>query len=235
MQDSHLVLLAAWGEGEGAYPPEVSIAGPTEGGNVANDFVVHAFAEDKRGISHVDLLINGWKWDEVEGREDGNTTYVLRPPNNLPDGVLDIEVRGYNDLDVPASATVTVMKGAPCSSADTCLDGQLCEEGKCFWPPPTVPLGGDCVRVQDCVEGDCIEKDGIKMCVADCIPTVTGQCLEEEECIATSTGAGFCWPLDGGGGGCCSVGDDREPPWLELGLFLGVIMIASRRRRRRQR
>ncbi len=231
VQNAHVKLLGAWGPGEGAYPPEVSIASPAEGDNVDNEFVVYAYASDDRGIGHVDLYVNGWKWNEVEGH-DGDTPYVLRTPANLPDGVLEIEARAHNDLDVPTSATVTVLKGAPCTSADSCLDGQLCDEGKCYWPPASVPLGGDCERVQDCIEGDCIEKDGLKLCSDDCIPMVTGQCGEEEECITTSSGTGFCWPLDaGGGGGCCAVSDDSEPPWGELGLFIGVVLLGLRRRR----
>jgi len=232
-QNTHLKLVTVFGEGVGAYPPEVEILGPTDGGNVDAGFVVHASASDARGIGHLDLHINGWKWDEVEGHE-GSTPYVLRPPDNLPDGVLDIEVYAYNDLEVLVNASVSVMKGAPCANADSCLDGQTCEEGKCFWPPATIPLGGECVRLQDCTEGTCEEVDGLKLCSESCIPGIADQCMTEGlECFQSGVGVGFCWASSSGdGGGCCAVAEDREPPWLELGLFLGVMLLAVRRRRR---
>jgi hypothetical protein len=226
-------MIKAYGEGVGAAPPEASIEMPDPGESVQNEFIVYALATDMRGIDHVDLLLNGWVWATAEGKEwnQQHTPYQLRTPANVPDGVIDVEVRAYNDMGVPGGIGIQVTKGAPCTSPDTCLPGMLCEEGKCFWPPPSVPLGGECVIPQDCIAGDCIEKDGRKLCSATCLPSATDHCEEDEECIALSTGGGFCWPADGGGGGGCSVHERRPPPWLELGLFLSVILLVSRRRR----
>jgi hypothetical protein len=236
-QNGHMKMTNAYGAGEGANPPEASIEMPDPGENVQNEFIVYALAADKRGMDHVDLLLNGWVWDTAEGKEwnQQHVPYQLRSPANLPDGIIDIEVRAYNDLGVAGGYAIQVIKGAPCTSPDTCLPGMLCEEGKCFWPPPSAALGDECEIPQDCISGDCMEKDGLKLCSAACIPSIADQCEEEEECIAIAGGGGFCWPADGGegGGGCCSVNEQRSPPWLELGLFLGVILLVSRRARRR--
>ena len=61
-------------------------------------------------------------------------SYTLTAPTNVPDGVIDIVAKAYDDLESETdSATVTVTKGAPCADASTCATGQKCEAGKCFW------------------------------------------------------------------------------------------------------
>ena len=36
-----------------------------------------------------------------------------------------------------ATDAITVTKGAACTSAASCLDGQQCENGRCFWEQPS--------------------------------------------------------------------------------------------------
>ncbi len=233
-QNSHIKMIGACGAGAGALPPEVGTISPLDGDSVDAEFRVYATASDTRGIRLVELLINGWSWSELEGHDwsDPNDTYTLRTPSNLPDGYLDLEIIAYNDLRVPSTFALTVLKGSPCTSADSCLGGQLCEDGRCFWPPPAAAFGDECELVQECIEGDCLEKDGEKRCSDTCFPSIAGQCGEDMECVPGGVG-NICWPIDTGGGGCCSVDSTKPISYANVGLFLAVVLMLSRRRRRR--
>jgi len=228
-QNAHQILLDAFGPGEGAAPPVVTIANPADGANVLSQFVVHAFASDERGIGRVGLYVNGWRWFGVEGHEWArrDDPYILRTSSDLPDGILDVEVRALNDLGVATSDTRTLMKGAPCTSADTCLDGQYCEDGRCLWFPPTRSLGDDCVRDQDCTTLDCVDYAGASLCASECDPGDSSTCDDGYACIETAADTGFCWPS--GGGGFCSAGPGSRPPWLAL--LVGLALLWSLRRR----
>jgi len=230
-QNSHEHLLDVFGEGAAPTPTQVHIENPREADEVGAGFVVHAYATDMRGIDRVELYLNTWKWFEVAGYDyrSRNNPYILRTPADLPDGIVDIEVRAYNDLGIMASSGyVSVLRSEPCTTAEGCLAGQICGEGRCFWPPANVELGGACERVQDCIEGGCREHGGTRLCASFCEPGVEGACGADFDCLTSGT-VSFCWPE---GGGCCSVDPNRPPPWLEMGLFLGLILLVSRRRAR---
>ncbi len=231
-QNTHQHLLDIFGPGVGARPPEVWIAYPQEGDELRTGDVVHALATDDRGISRVELYLNTWKWYELGGHEwrDRDQPYVLRIPNELPDGIVDVEVRAYNDLGLTASSGfISLRKGEPCTSAATCLAGQICGDGRCFWPPPTQKAGETCERAQDCLEGGCRSHDGEMRCAPFCEPEAEQSCAEGFACVSTETAA-FCWPE---GGGCCSAaGRNSRPPWLEFALALGVLLLVSRSRTR---
>lgn len=232
-QNAHEKLLDAFGPGSGAAPPSVSIENPADGANVSSQFVVHAFASDARGVNRVELYINGWRWYRLDGHDwaDRDDAYVLRTPDDLPDGILDVQVRAINDLGVVSEDTHTLIKGAPCTSADTCLDGQFCEEGRCEWYPPTRSLGDDCFRDQECTTLACVEYEGASLCASECDPHDSNGCDDGFSCVESGIDIGFCWPSDGGGG-CCSASESRGVPWAALALFASVILLGSRRRRR---
>ena len=234
-QNAHVKLLAGCGAGAGAHPPEVAVVSPADGETVDPEFRVYATAADDRGIRRVELVINGWIWSELEGHswDNPNDTYTLRTPDNLPNGYLDVEVIAYNDLEVASTAAMTLLMGSPCTSPDGCAGGQLCEDGRCFWPPAAAVIGDECERIQDCIEGDCLAYDGEKRCSESCYPSVVGQCGEGLECVASGV-TGICWPESGGGGGCCSVDGVTPLSYTNLGLFLAVLLMLSRRRRRRR-
>jgi hypothetical protein len=235
-QNAHIKMLSACGPGAGAYPPELSVIIPADGETVDNEFRVRAYANDPRGIRRVELVINDWPWSELEGYDWNNSSssYTLHSPNNLPDGYLDIEVIAYNDLDVSSSVTMTVLKGSACANADSCLAGQSCSDGRCAWPAPSAEIGDECAYEQDCIAGTCRDYDGEQRCSQDCFPSIPNQCPGEDlECIASGAN-GLCWPTDtGGGGGCCSVEGSSPISYANVGLFLAVVLMLSRRRRPR--
>jgi len=85
-------------------------------------------------------------WKKLPGVPIGPTgqpasDYVFTLPADVPDGVIDVEAVAIDDLGISASSKVTVTKGTPCATADTCLKGQQCSAGKCFWDPPTGATG----------------------------------------------------------------------------------------------
>jgi len=237
-QNSHRKLMAIFGPGPGVDPPAVDIPLPADGATVENGFTTYATANDVRGNLRAELRINGYRWLSADADQAyaQDTTYRFALPGGVPDGYLDIDVRAYNDLSVAGDATITVLKGAPCTSAATCADGQSCNDGRCAWPPPTGELGDPCTRVQDCISDLCPANGGEAYCSQECIPGVADGCPEGFDCLQAGVGQGFCWPAGGGGGGCCSVEGSRgghRTTWLELGLFAAVMLLVSTRRRRR--
>ncbi len=240
-QNSHRKLMTVFGPGPGAAPPTVEVQLPHDGDTIDISKAIYPSATDPRGIRKIDLIINGYKWDtrentisSAEPQSTYPTTFApsFKLPANLPDGYLDLELKAYNDLGVSSSATLTVLLGEPCTSPDTCLDGQQCNDGRCAWPPPTGELGDPCERDQDCLSDLCPDNAGDKRCSTTCTPNVADACDVGFDCLATGTpGVGVCWPLNNEGGGCCSTSGDQRAPWLELGLFLGMIGFIVRRRR----
>ena len=214
---AYFSLLARFAPEKAAAEVRAQIAATAEDAEVAAGFVVYAIAEDPRGLSHIKLYLNGAKWLDLVIDDVDPGPHALRTAEDLPDGYLDIEVRAYNDLELPGSAFVTVLKGAPCTSAATCLDGQGCDDGRCSWPPPSVEFGQPCVRSPDCLSELCAEREELSLC--------TLPCDEDEDCEGDFTcyDDGVCW-LPGDGGGCCSVGDGRRP-WLAHGLLAALVLV----------
>jgi len=237
-QNSHRKILSVFGPGTGPQLPTVDVLLPADGATVADGFAIFGKATDPLQMlyGHVDLIINGNNWLTKSGdKQSGADTYQFDAPDELPDGILDITIRGCNGLEKCSSATVTVTKGAPCQTADTCLDGQVCEEGKCFWLPPTQELGDTCAINRDCISELCGTLGQEQVCTQTCFPGVADQCPMGFDCLAAAGGEGVCWPADGGGdggGGCCSVNSRREAPVTQLCLFGLVVLFALRRRRR---
>ncbi len=234
-QNSHTKLLAVHGQGTVPAPPTVDVTMPTNNSTVVEPFSVVANVSDPRGVGRVEVLINGWEWAQVEGVV-GRTAYLISVPNDVPDGILDIDVRGCNDLDSCATDRTTVTKGAPCATADTCAVGQRCEAGRCFWDPPTGQIGDDCTYSQACLSNLCSDIGGGDLaCTESCFGGPNDLCPDGFECSAPTGQQGVCRPPPEETG-CCSTGSDRNGSTallVNVGLGLMVGLIAIRRRRRR--
>ena len=230
IQQSHPFLELRWGPGTPTTFPEVSIASPTPDSIIANGAVVHVPAGGGRGVFKVELYLNGYRWYELAGVPFGNngqpvSTYQFALGADVPDGVIDIEAIAYDDIEVARSATVTVTKNAPCASADSCAEGQLCEEGRCFWETPTGQLGDSCSYPQFCESRSCQTVGGQSLCTQECVDALDMTCGDGFECRSE----GFCWPLDTGGG-CCDAG--HGGPWAPFGaVLLGYLVLVRRRTR----
>lgn len=235
-QNSHRLLLTVFGQGTLPPPPQVAITTPGDGGTVQDEDTIVVMAADPRLVDHVEFVINGWLYETRPGNsffDNDRDYYVFTLPASLPDSVLDIEVTAYNDLDLAATAAITVTKGGPCASAETCLDGQECSNGRCFWPEPTGELGDACEQPMDCVSLLCPQAGDVKLCSEYCEPGLQDQCPQGFECLPAQ-GTGVCWPVaaEEGEGGCCSAGQERGPSGGQIALFLlvGAWLLGRRKR-----
>ena len=226
--------------GPGTVPvaaPVVDIRMPTDGATgLPAGFSVFPTAIDPRGLNHLELLINGWKWAEVPGSWQKTSIYTVNLPGGVPDGVMDITIRGCGDTGVCGADDITVTRGAPCNDAVAdCAEGQKCEQGKCFWDPPTLAVGESCEYAQQCLSEVCANVDGADICSQNCVSGPNDRCPDGFECISPGLGQpGNCGPLAEESTGCCSVGnDDRGALAANLGLGLVIGLIVVRRRRRR--
>lgn len=236
-QNSHQRLTATLGVGTLPPPPVVNISMPVDGSTVSGVFSVIATALDDRGVHHVELIINGWKWAELPGTWKKTTSYLLATPAELPDGVMDIEVRACGDAGACASDTVTVTRGAPCVDASSCNDGQRCEAGKCFWDPPTGAQGDACTYNEFCTSNVCADLGGGQMgCTTTCFGGPNDVCPDPYECSAPGGQQGVCANPVEDEGGCCSTGRQSggtSALLFNVGLGTLVGLIAIRRRRKR--
>jgi len=236
-QNSHQMILSVFGPGQSTVPPPTTgIELPNDGDTVTNGFAVFADASSQRGIAKLELWLNGYLWNTVTPSDiHAAGPFTLQAPNNVPDGVIDVEVRAYDDLDAMGSTKITVTKGAPCTSADTCLTGQKCDAGKCFWDPPSAELGDTCTFDQQCKSGTCQGNGSDMVCTQSCFVAVDGECPTGFTCQSDGSTTGFCYAdTGGGGGGCCSVGNDGATAALANLALAGMVFgFAFRRRRRR--
>jgi hypothetical protein len=241
--NSHLKLLDTFGPGTSLIPaPSVTLDLPLNGDTVGQGFTVHSTALSRRGVAHLDLYLNGHMWATVTGAKFENagqpsTTYTLVPPAAVPQGVIDVMVKAYDDLELETDSPVaTVTYGAPCTDATTCAKGQKCEAGKCFWDAPVGVLGDTCTYDEYCTSGVCTDTDAGQYCTQSCVVNSSDACPANFDCIATSDAQGVCIPHSSGGGGCCSV-DGKESGrsiggHIALAAMLGLFFIGRRRRTR---
>jgi hypothetical protein len=238
-QNSVAKLAKTLGEGTSSIPaPTVSIDTPMAG-SVAAGFTVHASAGSRRGVAKVEMWLNNHNWATAQGAAfgmDGQpnpSSYSMTAPANVPDGNIDLVVKAYDDLDIETdSATVSLLKGAPCATADTCLTGQKCDAGKCFWDPPTGQLGDACTYNEFCITGQCQDSDEGQYCTQACVVGSADGCPATFDCVATSATGGVCLPQGKASSGCCSVGrEGSRDIWGHLGLGLFVVGMMLRRRR----
>jgi hypothetical protein len=235
-QNNHFRLLGMLGAATPTTaPPVVSITSPG-GGAIAQGADVIAIASAQRGIKRVELILNGYKWAEVPGAPFGRngqaeSAYVIALPPNVPDGIIDIVARAKDDIDIATdSAPITVTKGEPCTSADTCATGQRCEDGRCFWDPPVGDLGEECGFTQFCKSELCASVDsGESRCSQPCVVGTADSCPAGYECLASSASTGVCWPEGDAAGGCCSASSGAL---AQSGLFAVLLGLVLGRRRR---
>ena len=237
-QNSHRRLTTLFGEGTLPDPPTLSIVHPMDGETVPDTFVALAEAQDPRQIDRMEVYVNGWLYETIPGNGffAADDPYIFVPPANLADGVLEIEFIAYNDLELSTSQTITVTKGAPCSSAASCEEGQECNEGACYWPTPTGQLGDSCVRPMDCESLLCPrseEAEAVQICSQYCaVDSSNSGCPAAYDCLPLrdTPEQGVCWPAPEVSEGCSASGQGG----LSTGALALVLLLMGLGWRRRQ-
>lgn len=108
-QNAHQKFTELFGVGTLPEPPVLLLEVAASNGVVDPGFSVVARAQHRRGLARLELLFNGWVWDTLPGELDaGEQELAFIASARLPDGYIDIEVKAYNDLGVPASDDLTV-------------------------------------------------------------------------------------------------------------------------------
>ncbi len=237
-QNSHLRLLSILGPGTPiTAPPVVSITSPAPDAHITSSQPIVALASAQRGVRRVELKINGYKWNEVDGAAFGSqgqpeSTYPIPVPAMVPDGVMDLEVTAKDDIGIATTVKETVTKGAKCVDATTCLTGQRCDtRGACLWDPPTGQVNDPCTYPQFCVSGLCNGLTGQdSVCTQACVLTASDSCPMGDTCYESAPGQGQCFPTVSTGGGCCSIGNGA----IAQSSILGLALVGLLRRRRRR-
>lgn len=226
-QNSFAKLNDAIGPGAPPAPPSTVFELPSDGATVGSRFSAFVSVTSLRPVADMELWVNGWPWVRVPGKPEPGV-YELPTPAELPDGVLDLEVRTRDDLGNVAVVRRTVQKGAACTDASTCLDGQSCGDGRCRYPAATGGLGDACTADEQCAEKLCVAVDGEAVCSQPCFPE-GASCNDGLACRAGDDEGFACLPPAPDDGGCCSGAADPGATGVLLVLGLGVW------RRRRQR
>jgi MYXO-CTERM domain-containing protein len=235
-QNSHAKLLRVFGPGTpSTTPPTVALESLTAGGMLGSS--IDATAGAQRGVAHVDLYVNGFQWATVPGAaflrsgQPDPFTYTLDVPHTLPDSIVDLKVIAYDDLEVAAeSDTVTMVKGAACTTAASCAVGQKCTAGKCLWDSPVGEIGDACSYSQFCKSLLCSGTSGDQVCTTACTLGASDTCPDGFACAASSDLTGVCLAT-ATAAGCCSAGG-ASGPWGSLGLGAVALGALARRRRR---
>lgn len=225
-QNSHRWLRTVLGENPQMIAgPEITFQLPTTE-TVTSEFKVAATATHIRGIGIVELFLNGTSYGEQEAhpRQSADSAYWFDTPADLADGIIDIEIRATNDIGTESTQTLTVQKGAPCTSETSCNSGQSCEEGRCKYPPANGLLGDSCLSDATCESGLCPMQGDEGYCSQSCFPTSTeNTCPDGFECLGLNATNGVCWPkAESGGCGCQSGGTGSGLGALLLLLFAGI-------------
>jgi hypothetical protein len=218
-QSSYRMLLALLGAGV-PTPPVVAITLPPDGKKVQPSFAIRAKASDDVAVDRVELWIDG-----AMAAMTKTNPYNFTAPQ-LPEGAHTIEARAYDVQDTPASSTITVNLGPPCTAAAGCDHPDVCVLGQCI-PGPDQPggIGYVCQDNNECLSQQCANGgESLMHCVATCDGTAAS-CPNGFDCVAAGASS-VCYPNPNAG--CCDAGGSPQGPIV---LGLGVAMLLMRRRR----
>jgi hypothetical protein len=109
-QTSHGLLSVVLGPGTPTTRPTVSISSPVDGSTIPDGTTLHVPASAERGVTKLQVLLNGYQWFEAEGLPFGPlgqpaNDYTFTLPADVPDGVIDIVAIASDDLELTGMAT----------------------------------------------------------------------------------------------------------------------------------
>ena len=224
-QSSFRKLTAALGPGPLPPPPDLELISPADGAEVSPGFSVF-FRDRGRPLAVAQLWINGVQVSTVPGKLV-DSPYELRTGASVPDGVLRVAVRAYDDLGRLAVLGLTVQKGAACT-AGGCPAGLTCDDsGACVAAAGTAALGDACTSDAACASQLCVTRGDDRVCSEPCWPS-GATCTGDLSCQHADDERLVCLPPPPDEGGCCGAG--RRP---RGSLVLGLVVVGLVARRRR--
>ncbi|MBX3159146.1 MAG: hypothetical protein KF773_24470 [Deltaproteobacteria bacterium] len=220
IQNSFRYILDMFGPGV-PTPPQVTIKSPAAGKKVQPRFVVRVEAIDDTAVEKVELFIDG-----VKGTESMKAPYKLIAPDGIAEGPHTLEVRATDIQGTPASSTIDVVMGPPCTASKGCDGNDVCVMGVCLaGPGEPGGMGNFCQAPTECISNQCLaDTTGNMYCVEGCDGS-SGSCPDGFSCLAS---ANVCWPA--ADSGCCQSNGSATGPTL---FGLGVLAALIRRRRAR--
>jgi hypothetical protein len=220
-QSSYQMIFDLFGAGV-PTPPDVAITQPANGKKVQPGFEVRATATDDVAVDRVELYIDG-----AMTAMSKTVPYAFTAPA-LPQGSHSIEVRAYDVQQTPASATIAVNLGPPCTAESGCDHPDVCVMGQCIaGPDQPGGLGAICQDNNECLSHQCADGgEPLKHCVATCDGNAA-TCPNGFDCLAAGA-MNVCYPNPGGG--CCDAGSGPGGPLL-LGLCALAFVLRPRSRR----
>lgn len=225
-QSSFRKLVRVLGSGPTPPPPDLELIAPRDGATVAAGFSVFIRGQG-RPLSVAELWINGARIAAVPGKLT-DAPYELRTGAAVPDGVLHLSIRAYDDLGRLAIVTATVQKGAACA-AGGCSAGFTCDgAGACVAPAGTAAVGEPCAGDAACASQLCIRRGDDQVCSEPCWP-VGAVCAGELSCQHADDERLVCLPPPPEEAGCC--GSSRRPGGSVALAALVVGLLRPRRRR----
>jgi hypothetical protein len=208
-------------------PPELSITTPMDGQEVHGGFQVVVEASDNTRLDTVEIWING----ELKSQMDGRLPpFVIAAPA-LPDGLVQIEARAYDNRGDMSKQQISVTVDSTCDGPQDCGGLLICgESGTC--ESPDYGLGDACAGNEECASGLCATVGDDQLCTAECLPGDDSTCIEGYQCLPAGE-VGYCWPEDGGSesGGCRAGGRTSGSSALLLFLVLFGLRATAERRR----
>jgi len=224
-QNSYTSILDVFGPSGSDTPPTVSITDPQNGASVRKGFPVSVTASDDIDVSRVELWVNNRLIEAIN-----DEPFAFAVPPTLSDGIQLVEVRAFDTAGVQATAKIEVTQGAPCQSADQCLDVETCVDGRCVLGPGSPGgLGEACQGNGDCSGGQCGDDGEDKFCTESCHEG-EGGCPDGFGCRPAGDD-GVCWPGYDDAGGCQSGRGADGLAAIALGS-VAIALVARRRRRR---
>ncbi|HTL34083.1 MAG TPA: Ig-like domain-containing protein [Kofleriaceae bacterium] len=222
--NSHALIQAVFGSSApDTVPPTVAITFPAEGAQVNAGFPIKATATDDRTVEKVEVKLDGMVIKTLT-----DPPFNAAAPANLGQGAHKVEVVGYDHAGNKTTAAVNVAFGTVCTDNSMCTTtGEVCISGHCTAGPSLDGgLGTGCTANEDCASGQCGNDGTNSYCTASC--TDNSGCPSDFTCLDADSGAGLCWPSEGGG--CDASGGGQG--WMMLGLGLIGILVVARKRRR---
>ena len=216
-------FISSWiAQNDVAQPPVVEFLNPADGEEVSGGFQVNLSVTDNTRVENVEIYINGELEADLLGRLP---PFVISTPTTIPDGLVEIEARAYDNRGDVTSKTISVTLDSTCDGPQDCDNFTVCApSGLC--ESLDSELGATCEGGPECASGQCATLGDEQRCSSECTPADATSCPEGFSCLDTGPEAGLCWPKTESGG--CSTGGRTGG----LGSILMLLALFGLRRRR---